>query len=283
MAATDMQSENRWHVIANEKASKVILGVDFPAEGRREASFKDLMGKMGPAWSGYKLIQTVPPSARLDERLSCDTYIQHWTPDGQWDPGDVAAVMGYCIGSVYAAPVAETVRRLGGSAVKVILFDPQPMETKLLATEMYKNITLAGSTLSDEEAASARKETDEIVAAHLNDLPKGAMAIMDLFRRISSLACGRIGLNDARREEINQIFESYMAWLSAAAQINPGAVWKDSVAIMSTDYQTLAAEKNTAIISTMEIIDQKFQVDVAHADLMRAEPTAALLLRHSGL
>ncbi|MBO2456937.1 hypothetical protein [Actinomadura violacea] len=278
-----MPNQNPWSTVATADPGKVILGVDFPAEGRREADFGDLMKKMGAEWSGYSLMQTIPPNIRLDERPSSDTYVRHWIQDGPWREYEVVAVMGYCVGGVYAAPIARSVADAQGSMPEVVLFDPQFTDAGLLASEMVKNISMAGPVFSDEEAEQGRKDTERIVAANAGDLMDAATAIVGLYRDLASIAFKRLGLNDDRRDEIIRLFESYMAWLASAAEIDPAPVWAGATAVMSADYLGLEAQGNASVGAATRIIDRRFSLDVTHADLMRADSTAELLLDKSRL
>jgi hypothetical protein len=165
-----MPNASTWDIITNPSASHVILGIDFPAAGRAEASYAELMTKIGSGWSEYSVAQTVPPGFRLDQRPTGDSYIQHWmqgVQQGQWQ---VTAVLGYCVGSVYAAAIAEDVSRLQHTAPKLILFDPQLSSIGSLTLEMYKIISTLEPLISKDDAEHAKARMRELTEAGADDI-----------------------------------------------------------------------------------------------------------------
>src|SRR4051812_29459719 len=173
---------------------------------------------MGAAWSGLGVRQTVPPPVRLTGRPAGDFYTEHWINGVAWEKYEVVAVLGYCVGSVYAAEVAQRLTRWQAEP-EVVLFDPQLTDGQLLAAEMHKMIGMAGPIFSAQEAREASVCATGIIATHSGGLYDAAVAIVGLYREMATIAFRRIGLNDARRDEVVQLFESYMTWLAAAAQV----------------------------------------------------------------
>src|ERR1017187_5746259 len=84
-----------------------------------EAGFGGLAARIGP---GFTFLQTKPPAARSGQRLSGDAYVGPWIEGISSGRRQVLAVLGYRIGSVYAAAIAEGISR-GQPMPKVILFD----------------------------------------------------------------------------------------------------------------------------------------------------------------
>lgn len=275
-----MPNERSWSVISTPTSNRIILGVDFPAAGRREAGFQDLVAKMGSAWSDYGFLQTVPPSVRLSERPSGDFYTEHWMQDGDWEKYEVVAVFGYCVGSVYAAEVAQRLTRYQSTEPKVVLFDPQLTDLQLLANEMHKMIAMAGPVFTGEEAEQARRRADDIIAGPAVLLVEAAMEIVALYRELATLAFKRIGLSDSRRDEVVRLFESYMTWLSAAAQVDPSQMWQRSTGITSSDYATMEENGDTTVTNATKVLGRRFPLDIGHADLMRDESAVRVLVDH---
>ncbi|MBP2056066.1 hypothetical protein J2Z21_009083 [Streptomyces griseochromogenes] len=273
-----MPNEGSWSVISTPKSNRIILAVDFPAAGRREAGFGDLAAKVGPAWSDYGFLQTTPPSVRLSERPSGDFYTEHWIRGGEWEKYEVVAVLGYCVGSVYAAELAQRLTRWQSTEPKVILFDPQLTDSQLLAMEMHKMIGMAGPLFSDEEAERARQSATAIIETHAGGLVDAAIEIVGLYREMATIAFKRLGLADSRRDEVVLLFESYMTWLSAAAQVDPSTVWRRSTAITSTDWAAMESRGDTTVLNASKVIGRKFPVDIDHADLMRTDSAVQILL-----
>ena len=273
-----MPNEKSWSVISVPKSNRIILGVDFPAAGRREAGFGDLVAKMGAAWSDYGFLQTTPPAVRLSQRPSGDFYTDHWIEGGEWEKYEVVAVLGYCVGSVYAAEIAERLTRWQRTEPEIILFDPQLTDVQLLAMEMHKMISMAGAVFSDDEADRAKRRATEIIETQPGGLVDAAIEIVGLYRDLAAIAFSRIGLGDARRDEIVLLFESYMTWLSSANQIDPSSAWRRSIGITSSDYAVMERNGDTTVVNASKVIGQKFPLDVGHVDLMRSDAAVGALL-----
>ncbi|MEU9993617.1 hypothetical protein AB0E10_44180 [Streptomyces sp. NPDC048045] len=239
------------------------------------------MATMGPAWSAFGFMQTRLPALRPSEHPAGDFYTEYWTRDGDWEKYEVVAVLGYCLGGVYAAEIAQRLTRWQTTEPKVILFDGQVTDIQLLAAEINKMVGLAGPVFSEEEGKRARRRAAEIVETPSIGIADAAVEIVGLYREIATTAFQRIGLADARRDEVVQLFETYMAWLSAAVDIDPGQIWKRSLAITSADYATL--EKNGAVtaVKATEMLGRRISLDVSHADLLRADSTVRTLLDHA--
>lgn len=266
-----------WNVISEGKSNRVILGVDFPAAGRAEASFTELAAGLG---SEFGFLQTVAPRFSPDQRVSADTYTRAWVDDARRSGWQVAAVLGYCLGSVYAAPIAESISAWQDAAPKIILFDPLRADIRLLGLEIRKVISRFGPLLSKDEVELAEKRIDEITTPAPGvsaDLAEAAVALVALFRDIGQPACARLGLNDARKNEMIQLFESYISWTSVAAQVDPMRSWKKSAAIMSTEYVRQSGGDEPADIWA-SIFGEVIALDIAHGDLLRSESTVKVIL-----
>jgi len=271
-----MPDASSWNVISEAGSNRVILGIDFPAAGRTEASITDLAGKLG---SGYGFVQVVPPRVSPSQRVPAEIYIRQWIEELQRNGWNIAAVLGYCIGGVYAAAVAERISGWQATVPKVVLFDPMPADIRLLGQEVGKIIDRLAPLLSDDETRLAMKQVGELTcgsAGDTADLAQTAIALAGLYRETGSAAFGRLGLNEARRNEMTQLFESYLAWLSVAAQINPLPIWKKSTAIFSTDHIRQASE--TKSIDVADIFGRIIAIEAAHGDLLRDDSAVRAVL-----
>jgi hypothetical protein len=267
---------SNWSVVSNAESNRLILAVDFPAAGRNEAGFDDLTSRMGTAWPGFGVRQTVPPPVRLTERPAGDSYTEHWIQGVEWEKYEVVAVLGYCVGSVYAAEVAKRLTEWQAEP-EVVLFDPQLTDSQLLVAEMHKMIGMAGPIFSAQEAGEARERATGIIETHAGGLFETAVEIVSLYREMATIAFRRIGLNDARRDEVVQLFESYMTWLAAAAQVDPSEVWKRATAITSSDYAIMENRGDTTVLNATKVIGRRFPLEIGHADLMRSDEAVRIL------
>lgn len=277
-----MPNAQSWSVISAPTSNRIILGVDFPAAGRREAGFPELVTGMGSAWSAYGFLQTVPPTVGLADRPTGDSYTEHWMGDGDWERYEVVAVFGYCVGSVYAAEIARRLTLTQSTEPKVVLFDPQLTDIQLLANEMHKMISMAGPVFSEEEAEQGRRRATEIVESSAV-LVDAAVEIVALYRELATLAFQRIGLSDARRDEVVRLFESYMTWLSAAAQVDPSAVWQRSIGITSDDFAAQERGGDPMVVDAAKVLGRRFPLGLSHSDLMRDEAAVRVLVDHLAL
>ena len=266
-----------WNVISEGKSNRVILGVDFPAPGRAEGSFTELAAKLG---AEFGFLQTTAPPFSPDQRVSAQAYTQGWIDDARRGGWQVAAVLGYCLGSVYTAPIAESISGWQDTAPKVILFDPLRSDIRLLGLETRKVFGRFGPLLSKDEVELAGKRIGEIVASGpggLADLAESAIALVGLYRELGLPAFDRLGLKQARKDEMIRLFDSYMSWMSVAAQVDPMRAWRKSAAIMSTEYVRQSDGDQTAKIWA-SVFGENIALDVAHGELLRSESTVKAIL-----
>ena len=272
-----MPEAKSWEVLADAGPGGVILGVDFPAAGRAEAGFADLLEKIGSHWSQYGFLQTVAPAGRLDRSALGPDYTERWAGAIRADGRQVAAVFGYCAGSVYAAAIAEEVRKWQQQAPMVILFDPHHVDAWAMTDEMYKMIGFFGGLLTADQVEDAKHRTVELARSESGDIVDLASALIGLYQEIGSAAFDKVGLAEARRAEVINLFESYMAWLCATAQIDPSDTWKRSPAILSAEYVAVTGQ-HPAVTSASKLLSRKIPVNVSHSDLLRSESTAQIVL-----
>jgi hypothetical protein len=268
-----MSDSSSWDVIFGADSTQVVLGVDFPARRRREAGFLDLATRIGP---GYKFLQTKPPAAGSWQRPCGDAYVGPWLEDIRQDRHQVLAVLGYRIGSVYAAAIAEGISQWQPMP-KIILFDPQFSSIELLGLEFHKEISAISSLLGDDEIERARKAAVEISRAAPGDVVSVAAEIVESYLEAITAPFERAGLGDARSNKFTVSFESYMSWLSAADQIDPGLAWRRSTGITSSAYDELPARAHLADDGRC-LIGQMIPFDVGHADLLRSDCVARAVL-----
>jgi hypothetical protein len=191
------------------------------------------------------------------------------------------AVLGYCIGATYAAPIAEIASRSQQAEPTVILFDPLRADVRLLVAEMYKILGRFGPLFSGEEKEQIKARVTERVESASGDVAGTAIALSGLFREISSTGCDRMGLAADRRDEMIALFDSYMSYLSVAAQIDPSRTWRHSVAITSTDY-VMGTDQDPSASAARRLIGQEIPLDVTHSDLLRSDSTVKVLLDQIG-
>lgn len=260
-----------WEVISGADSGRVVLGVDFPA-ARRRAGFAELSARIG---SRYRFLQTRPPAARLVQRPRGEAYVGRWVESICKESHQVLAVLGYCVGSLYAAAIAAGIARRQPMP-KVILFDPQFASSKYLAREFLREIDAISSLLSDQEIEHTRKAAAEISGPAACDLADAAAEMAGIYWELTSLAFERVGIGSAHNDRFIAPVCSYISWLSAAGKIDPSSVWKRSTAIVSSDYAGLAPENRAG--SGDGAIGQQIRFDVGHDDLLRSDSVACAVV-----
>jgi hypothetical protein len=255
-----------WEVIPGADSGRVVLGVDFPAA--RRAGFAELSAKIGPR---YRFLQTRPPTTRLVQRPRGEAHVGPWVDDLREEQHRVLAVLGHCVGSLYAAAIAVGIARRQPMP-KVILFDPQFASSKYLALEFLREIDAISSLLSDQEIEHTRKAAAGISGAAACDLADAGAEMAGIYRELTSLAFERVGIGSAYNGRFIAPVCSYISWLSAAGKIDPSSVWKRSTAIISSDYARLAP--GTPAGGGDGAVGQQIRFDVGHDDLLRSDSVA---------
>lgn len=257
-----------WDVIFGTDSGQLILGVDFPGTARREAGFVELAAKMG---TKYRFLQAKLPNSTPGPQLSGTDWVRDWIEEIHGQP--VAAVLGHRVGGVYATALAEKISQWQ-QLPRVILFDPQPASVGLLGHELREEIKSISSLLSDDEIKNAGKLAAEITETAPGDIVDAAAAASGIYWEISSAAYDRVGIGGAYCRKSFASFESYLSLVSAAGQLHPSQVWKNSTAIVSSDYQ----DRSLAIDNSHDMIGHSILFDVSHRDLLRSDYVAEKVL-----
>jgi hypothetical protein len=266
-----MAISTSWNVLRGGDWQSVVLGVDFPAATRPAAGFAELAAMIGTDGS-FRFLQTRPPAVPAGQRPCGDAYIDPWIEGVEQGRYHVLAVLGHRVGSVYAAAIAQRISRWQPMP-RVILFDPEFASNRQLGLEFHKEISAISSLLSDAEIESTRKTATEISESVSFEVADAAAEAARVYREVSSIAYERVGLGGAYEDKLMVPFDSYISWLSAADQIDPGPVWKRSTAIVSSDYSGRPATRPGGE-DTSGLIGRSVPFDVAPADLLRSDSVA---------
>jgi hypothetical protein len=183
----------------------------------------------------------------------------------------VRAVLGYGVGCVYAAAIADAIS-VWQQSPKVILFDPQLPDINLLGHEFNREIMANSSLLSDEELESSSNIAAAIEASITTNVTDVAVEVVDAYLKVITVAFERVGLGSTTESALTSVFESYMAWLSVAGQIDPGPAWRRSVAIVSSDHGGPPDQVPRHVDSGP--IGRWIPFQVRRSDLLRYDPVA---------
>jgi len=268
-----MPTSNHWDVIFNPGSPHTVLGIDFSGMKRRAASFAELALNIG---SGYRFLQARPVAVGPGRRPCSYEYIVSWVEGARQDGNPMRAVLGHCVGGVYAAIAAESISQWQLEP-DIILLDPQFASTEFLSHELHKEINATRSLMSEDEIEYATKIASEVSDLKSLDMVQIATYAVESYLEIITPAFERAGLGDARGSRLNEHFVSYMAWLSVAAELDPSRVLKKSTVITSRDYAELPGRMffndNAGSPAARWIV-----CDVSHADLLRSDSVAKKVL-----
>jgi hypothetical protein len=268
-----MPTSSQWDVIFNAGSAQTVLGIDFSGSKRCQASFTELASRIG---SGYRFLQARPVSVRPGEWPSSDEYIASWVEDARRDGNPMRAVLGHCIGSVYAAAVAERISQWQPES-GIILLDPQFPSMKFLGHELHQEISATSSLMSDDEIKRAKEIANNISDLNPWDIVRIAASAVEGYLEVITPAFERAGLGDARGSQLCEYFASYIAWISTAAEFDPSRVLKRSIVIMSRDYARLPGRMLPDDYAG-GLTDRWLVCDVSHADLLRSDSAAKAVL-----
>jgi hypothetical protein len=269
MPESVIQSEAWRPLTVNRGPADTLLAVDFDATGRQEARFSDLLAGLG---GGLIVLETVPsPSV-----ITAADQVEHWIRPHEQARTQVRAVLGYCAGAVYAAALAERIVDWQPFPPALLLFDPEIPEPQTLLWQFYKVTGIIASVLSEQEAAAARHSAQQAYEASA-DLETLCQKLIALVRQVGDPALARTGLDQARREELFIVFNTFLRFLALSSQIDPLDQWRHAVAFSSTSPLNglRVMRANGRVVEVAREID----IDVDHAGLLADQKVAAIVGR----
>ncbi|UQA97425.1 dienelactone hydrolase family protein [Streptomyces halobius] len=207
-------------------ADTLVLAVDYALTGRPEATFSDLASVLPSSWAVWETRQ--PDTGRPD----AEGYLDFWLSDPGLSGTRVDAVLGYCIGGVFAAELAERLSRATGEPVPVLLFDPEPPLVDGLATDARSAVEGLGSMLTAEQLRDAldRLDTSEAAAA---DVPDLAGELRGIYTTAARTACRSSGLDEDIADQLTSAFVRYLQYSSAAGRLFAEPAWSRATVVSS--------------------------------------------------
>jgi hypothetical protein len=255
------------NVIVSGNSGRLIVAADFPATGRTVAGFTDLFGSIAAPPLGDTVWETAPPPIGAETTMSGADHVDRWVGDLPVpDEGAVRAVLGFCVGAVFAAAIAAHVEERQGEPPVVVLFDPERPDPDLLLrhyTGVIDGLAFAASQAERAAALSAgRQARDE------NDgMDKLAAALGVLFVEHGAPILARTGLDQHRQDELRDTFASFLGYLVAAAELDPTPVWRRASAISS---QTAHSGLNPLPADVRAgAVGRELRFAVPHTELLR--------------
>lgn len=257
-----------YNVLRDEDSDELILASDFSATtGRTVGSFSDLVPQLTTRHSVW---ETTPPPAGTNAGMTATDHIERWTTDIRADGRLVRAILGYCVGSVFAAGIADKVTEWQPEP-RVILFDPEQPHAALLHRHYSDALGALGKMLTSEEREHARVAGEDALKHEASDNSGGlaelATTLSDLLFEVGDPALARAGLDAGRRGELLSTFFSFLSYLVSAAGFDACRTWQRATAISS-----LSPHNGLNVLSPGSrpgVVADEIRFELPHTDLLR--------------
>ncbi|MFD4012217.1 hypothetical protein ACFWRX_25600 [Streptomyces albidoflavus] len=222
-------SANSWRRIGEGDPARTVLAVDFDSTGRPEADFRRLAARLTP---GREIWQTTQPVEAEHELLSAADYLSRWRrlPEG---PRRIDTVMGYCVGAVFAAALADEIAEAQGERPALLLLDPEPVERQSLYRDFRKTVDTL-TVVPEQERSAAIAEVVRVTAAD-DDFTGLAAQVVKAYETVAGTAFDLLGFEEETSEDLLGLFRSYVSYLHAARQLDPEPGWATALALTSAD------------------------------------------------
>jgi hypothetical protein len=218
-----MMNFTSWDVISGIDSGRLVLVLDVPAAHR--AYFAELAAGIAP---DYTLLR-----AKLPPLDWAGSHVDFWCGDIQRDNLEVLAVLGYRVGGVYAAAIADRIAQTQ-AVPSLILVEPQFASVALLVDEFKREIRGISSLLADDELKRAAEVADAIAGMQPPDIPCVGAEIRRHYRELTVIAFERAGLGDACGNTAITSFEPNISCLCETAGFDPHQAWANAAAIVSS-------------------------------------------------
>ncbi|MCX4760223.1 hypothetical protein OG562_04360 [Streptomyces sp. NBC_01275] len=251
-----------WKVLDEGDGEGVVLAVDFAASGRPESTFTELAGLLDPRLPMWETRQPAPDDARL---FHGEDFVAHWAQAVRTAGRPVRAVLGYCVGGLYAARLAQHVSTWQDTAPLVLLLDPEPPTVPGMTADFRAAISRLSSVLTAQETDLAAAAAEE--AAHdFTAFPDLGAGLVKIFDDIARAAFDRAGLPAELADELSTAYGAFVSYIAAASAFDPAPLWTTATAVTSTGADPHARHAG-----------HRLRVDVAHDDILRSTLTADLV------
>nr|WSY53291.1 hypothetical protein OG999_26325 [Streptomyces sp. NBC_00886] len=220
-------STDSWRRIGEGDPARTVLAVDFDSTGRPEADFRHLAARLTPR---REIWHTTQPVEAERELLSAAHYLSRWRrlPEG---PRHIDTVMGYCVGAVFAAAIADEIAEEQGERPALLLLDPEPVDRLSLYRDFRKTVDTL-TVVPEQERAGAIAEVVRVTAGD-DDFPAVAAQVVKAYETVAGTAFDLLGLDEETTEDLLGLFRSYVSYLHAARQLDPEEGWAEALALTS--------------------------------------------------
>jgi hypothetical protein len=241
-----------WQPIS-QASGNLILAVDFNDSGREEAGFADLAALLNPRRTIW---ETEQPPAGTDLSTGKD-YVAWWLADLLCQDSAIDAVLGYCVGSIFAAAIASEIASRQGRIPLLVLFDPEPPTRDSLLRDFDSAIEQLSPMLADQERL--RLHTAARLALDSSpDFAAFCSALVDSFSAGVSSAFEGLKVGPELTAKLTGSFSSFISYVNAAYQLAVPEMWPNATAIISRTPR-----------DWVDLPSEQFRFDVDSADILR--------------
>lgn len=265
MPESVIQSKAWRPLVVGSDTASTLLAVDFDITGRQEARFSDLLKGLD---GDLTMLETVPDPAAT----TAADQVERWVRPLDEARTQVRAVLGYCAGAVFAAPLAERIAGWQPHAPELWLFDPEISEPQSLLWQFYKVVGVMSGTLSEAEATAARQRAQQ-ACERSTDMEAISEELTGLVRDIGDPALARVGLGPARRDELFTMVGTFLRYLALASKIDPHGQWCRAVAFSSTSQ--MSGMRAMRASGRFVQVAREIEIDVEHDRLLADQKVAA--------
>ncbi|POM24530.1 hypothetical protein BTM25_31590 [Actinomadura rubteroloni] len=255
-----MEQPAAYNVLRSSASADLILASDFSATtGRTVGSFSDLIPKVSTSCAVW---ETRPPAP--GDRTAED-HLDRWAADVRASGLTVRRVLGYCVGSVFAAGLAERVAAWQ-EAPGLIVFDPEVPHPALLHRHFQDAVGALAGFMTAAQVETARREGDAALR-DIDGMPELAATLSGLVVAHGEPALAAIGLAPDRAAELLGGFGAFLSYLVSAAELDPARGWATATAITSaTEHNGLNTLPDAVRAGT---VAREVRFDLPHAELLR--------------
>lgn len=258
------------NVLRDIPGAPLVVMTDFAAAGRPTAQFPELVPLLTTRATFWETAP--PPFGHQGRTQGGDHYGSHWLSDIVQDGRPVAAVLGFCSGSVYAGWLADRLRGRQGEPA-VVLLDPEPSSRSMVMDDFVKLITSRmGNLISENEAENilaAARRADRVAGDEVLELTD---VLVSLCRGVVREGSVRLGGLEHRCDEFIALFVGYLQWLAGACTVSDYRGWAGATAILSSTteigLQACPSQVREVLIGGI------MQIPVPHFDLLRSSEVA---------
>ncbi|MFF3441521.1 hypothetical protein [Streptosporangium sp. NPDC002721] len=264
-----MNLVTNWTTLKESDSADLVLCVDFTGTGRAEAGFSTLVARMDLDATFWHVD---PPGLAPGSGVDGPGYLGSWLPPIMAGGRNVTAVLGYCVGAVYAGELATRLAEVQERAPALVVFDPEPITLENIYFQFGKVFDILSSILTPEDVVATQEAMDRLIGQEGVTVGRYADHLYGTFSQIAHNAFERAGLDMEYAEEMLGTFSAFLSYMSLADQFDPWGNWRKAVAVSSsTPHNGLNRLRDTA---PGPLVAEELRFEETHAELFRSDEIA---------